>query len=118
MVEDLRPEVIVRADRDKLRQVLANPGRQCARRVRRDTATGGRRLAIALTTTNGTATLHVSDTGPGIPEDARARLFEPFFSSSPSGTGLGLAIARRTVEAHGGRITAEPANLARGRPSA
>jgi len=39
-----------------------------------------------------------------VPADALPHLFEPFFSTKPSGTGLGLAIARRTIEAHGGRI--------------
>jgi signal transduction histidine kinase len=44
-----------------------------------------------------------------VPADALGRLFEPFFTLKPQGTGLGLAIARRTIEAHGGRVTATPA---------
>jgi signal transduction histidine kinase len=48
--------------------------------------------------------LSVSDTGTGLSADARARLFEPYFSTKSSGTGLGLAIARRVVLGHGGAI--------------
>jgi signal transduction histidine kinase len=46
----------------------------------------------------------VADDGPGVPEAARGRLFEPYFTTKSSGTGLGLAICRRLVEAHGGTI--------------
>jgi two-component system sensor histidine kinase AtoS len=48
--------------------------------------------------------LHVVDTGAGIEQEARERVFRPFHTSRPGGTGLGLPIARRTVEAHGGRL--------------
>lgn len=47
--------------------------------------------------------LHVCDNGAGVPDDLRARLFQPFASRSPGGTGLGLAIVARIAEAHGGR---------------
>ena len=46
----------------------------------------------------------IADDGPGVPEAARSRLFEPYFTTKSSGTGLGLAICRRLVEAHGGAI--------------
>lgn len=55
----------------------------------------------------GYAQLRVSDTGPGIPMHARARLFEPFFSTKgpEGGTGMGLTVVARTVQEHDGRIS-------------
>ncbi|MGH3117250.1 MAG: ATP-binding protein, partial [Gaiellales bacterium] len=49
----------------------------------------------------------VQDTGPGIPEDERDRIFRPFWSRDGGGTGLGLAIARELAAAHGGHIVLE-----------
>ena len=51
--------------------------------------------------------IRVCDNGPGLDVEARASVFEPFFTTKTKGTGLGMAIAKRVVEAHGGRITAE-----------
>jgi two-component system nitrogen regulation sensor histidine kinase NtrY len=52
----------------------------------------------------GEVLLEVEDTGSGLTPEARARLFEPYFSTKSSGTGLGLAIVRRVVLGHGGSI--------------
>ena len=52
----------------------------------------------------------VEDNGPGIPEEIRGRLFEPFTTTKANGTGLGLSIARKLTEALGGRIAIEPAS--------
>lgn len=52
--------------------------------------------------------IHVryQDNGPGLSNDCRRHLFEPFYTTKPKGTGLGMAITRRIVEAHGGTIEA------------
>jgi signal transduction histidine kinase len=50
--------------------------------------------------------ISVSDNGPGVPQDIRARIFEPFYSTKGhAGTGLGLAVARKIVEELGGKLT-------------
>ncbi|MQA89950.1 MAG: PAS domain-containing protein [Gemmatimonas sp.] len=48
--------------------------------------------------------LSVRDTGPGVQDDIRDRIFDPFFTRRSGGTGLGLALVQRAVEAHGGAI--------------
>src|SRR6266568_3579921 len=46
----------------------------------------------------------IADHGPGIPEEQRQRVFEPYFTTKQDGTGLGLALVRQTIEAHHGTI--------------
>jgi PAS domain S-box-containing protein len=71
----------------------------------------GSEVLVLLTDRNGAVEIQVKDTGPGVPEEDRARIFEPFFQSPmATGTGarglfgIGLTIAREVVEAHDGRI--------------
>ncbi len=53
---------------------------------------------------NGWLRVSVEDSGPGVPDDLKKKIFEPFVSSRSEGSGLGFAIAREIVEAHGGTL--------------
>src|ERR1700732_3359144 len=70
-------------------------------------------VAVRASASNGSFTVAVRDTGPGIPESDHGRIFEEFQQADTSstrkkgGTGLGLAIVKRIVEMHGGRIGVE-----------
>lgn len=54
--------------------------------------------------------LSVEDNGPGVPDEVRARMFNPFFTTRHTGTGLGLAIVHRIVDAHAGLVRVKDAS--------
>ncbi len=56
-----------------------------------------------------TVVIRIADHGPGVPDDQRDRIFEPYVTTKPGGTGLGLALAKQTVVAHGGTLRIETA---------
>ena len=56
---------------------------------------------------SGAIAVRVIDSGPGISESARPKLFHPFFTTKPGGNGLGLAIVHRAVEAHKGVVVVD-----------
>lgn len=62
------------------------------------------RLWLDMDHVQHTASFNVADSGPGVPEDDRERIFSAFFSTKDGGMGMGLAICRSIVEAHHGRI--------------
>lgn len=67
-------------------------------------AMGGEGTLSFSITQDSLAVFFVEDSGPGISDDMKDRIFEPFFSTKERGTGLGLASVYSVVEAHGGRI--------------
>jgi signal transduction histidine kinase len=95
-----RPVIV--ADGDRVLQIISN----LLSNAFRWTPDGGH-VALELDQANGLISVAVQDTGPGIPEDERDRIFRPFWSRDGGGTGLGLAIARELAAAHGGHIDLE-----------
>ncbi|MBB3268540.1 signal transduction histidine kinase [Azospirillum sp. OGB3] len=93
---DIPPGLTLRADPARLRQALANLLDNAG-------AAGGRALVCAERDPRG-VTVEVCDDGPGVPEEIRASLFQPFVSRSQGGTGLGLAIVAKVMAAHGGSV--------------
>ena len=98
--------VEVSGDRVRLRQVLDN----LLANVRAHTSAGApASVSVSADASRSVAVVDVTDTGPGIPEAERGRVFERFFRSDPSrsrdagGAGLGLAIVAAIAAAHGGR---------------
>jgi signal transduction histidine kinase len=98
---------LLRADRDRLFQALAN----LIGNALKVTTTGGVVVSARSERGEHRVAFSVRDTGPGIPEDQQERLFEPYWRghSTYKGTGLGLAITRGIVQAHGGVIRVESA---------
>jgi two-component system NtrC family sensor kinase len=67
----------------------------------------GRTLAINAAASNGAVLITVEDTGIGIRDDIKDKLFSPLFTDKAKGTGLGLAVFKRIVELHAGTISVE-----------
>ncbi len=96
----------VMADPEALRRALANLIDNAAEAMRESLL---RVLSIETCPgeRQGMAEIMIADTGPGITEDMRERLFLPWFSTRQRGTGLGLSIVAKIVQDHGGSIRAE-----------
>jgi len=104
----------VEADHDQMFRVLVNVARNAVQALEARGARDPARDQIRITgrREGSVVVLEVSDTGPGIPEKARAHLFQAFQGSTRSGgTGLGLAIAAELVRAHGGEIRLVPGTI-------
>jgi signal transduction histidine kinase len=67
----------------------------------------GGQLTIRASKKEGTALISVEDTGAGIPDENRSKLFTPLFTTKAKGQGFGLAVCKHMVEAHDGNITVE-----------
>lgn len=100
-VNEVPEDIEVTADHIQLFRVFQNLSRNAL-----DAMENGGRICFSALRQGDEIVIDVADNGPGIPEKARANLFQPFAGSGrPGGSGLGLAIARENMRLHGGDIT-------------
>jgi len=92
-------EIVLYADRDKLKQVLLNLLQNA---IEADGA--GRTITVEASQENGKMMLWTKDRGKGMDQESLKKIFQPFFTSKSKGTGLGLAIVKKLVEQMGGEI--------------
>src|SRR5439155_14632885 len=90
---------VIVSDGDRVFQIVSN----LLSNAFRWTPDGGR-VELTLAAANGTVSVSVADTGPGIKAADQERIFRPFWSRDGGGTGLGLTIAHELATALGGRI--------------
>ncbi len=90
--------LVARCDPDGIKQVLLNVLLNAVE------ATPSGIVESEARTLGGEVVVSIADRGPGIPESARRRVFDPFFSTKTRGTGLGLAVSKQIVDEHRGRI--------------
>ncbi len=94
------------ADKVQVQQVLVNLIRNAMEAMQNSAA---RELLISTTPLpDDMIRMDVADTGPGISQDIVAQLFQPFISTKAYGMGVGLSVSRTIIEAHGGKLWAEP----------
>ncbi|MDD3445289.1 MAG: ATP-binding protein, partial [Zavarzinia sp.] len=102
-------EGLIAGDAELLRRAFENILRNALRHAPQGSTVDVTLHDTATPDAGGRVEVVIADQGKGVPEEALARMFEPFVranGSSPGGFGLGLAIARRAVLSHGGTITA------------
>ncbi len=95
--------VTLGCDRRQVAQALTNLLQNAADALG-DPGRPGGEIKVHLTDAEGIVALEVSDNGPGLPEEDRHRLTEPYVTHRVKGTGLGLAIVQKVMEDHGGRL--------------
>ncbi len=90
----------VRGDAGLLEQVLLNLLTNAVQAM--EGQEREKRIEVASAARDGQVVVSVADSGPGVPEDIREKIFDPFFTRKKGGTGIGLAFSRRVVSDHGG----------------
>ena len=98
---DVPPNTLLTADREMFRRALLNLILNSV-----DAMPEGGEIVITSYDTPRGFELEIADSGPGLSDEDKRRVFEPFYSTKQNGTGLGLSIVYHVAEAHGGTVTA------------
>jgi K+-sensing histidine kinase KdpD len=100
LTKNVKFKGLVRLDQDKMVRVFYNIASNA-----RDAMSEGGSLTVATEAQEGNVRIDFMDTGSGMPEEVKNRIFEPFMSyGKKHGTGLGMAIVKKVIDDHGGKI--------------
>ena len=99
IVTDIKVPIKIKADSTLLRQALTNVIKNAAEAIE-----GVGKIKVKVNLSGDIVEVSISDTGCGIPDEIKNKLFLPFFTTKQGGTGLGLALVQKIIIAHGGSI--------------
>ena len=98
----LQPDIKLRTDSSYLKRIMTNLGTNAIQAMPK-----GGTLAIVTECTDNRVRISVSDTGEGISDEAKGKIFTPLFTTKAKGQGFGLAVVKKLVEELHGSITFE-----------
>ncbi|MGB2869463.1 MAG: ATP-binding protein [Bacteroidota bacterium] len=100
LIKDAQFKGVIKLDQDKMVRVFYNIASNA-----RDAMPQGGTLTVRTREDNGFVTVEFTDSGTGMPEEVKKRIFEPFMTfGKKHGTGLGMAIVKKVIDDHGGKI--------------
>jgi signal transduction histidine kinase len=94
-----QPPAAISGDADLLKQAVLNVCRNAL-----ESMPNGGKMTVEVARESSEWVLSVADTGPGIPEEEREKIFQLYYSTKPQGSGIGLAMTFRALQLHGGSI--------------
>ena len=106
VVHEDRKAPIVAVNAQEIKQVVLNLITNAAETLNQEETPG--RIGIQTRQQGHHVRIRVEDSGDGIPEDLREKIFDPFYTTKHGSSGIGLSISQRIVEDHGGTLTVEP----------
>jgi two-component system, NtrC family, sensor kinase len=106
VVIEEQSHALVMAIFTELQQVVLNFAINAEQAMLQQSDDGDRRIVIRTGDRDGWAWIEVEDSGPGVPPEEEAKLFQPFYTTKPvgEGTGLGLSVSYDIIRSHNGRI--------------
>ncbi|MBN1396925.1 MAG: HAMP domain-containing histidine kinase, partial [Bacteroidetes bacterium] len=103
LVKEMGFKGMVKLDQDKMVRVFYNIASNA-----RDAMSEGGSLTVTAAEQDGFVRISFKDTGSGMPEEVKNRIFEPFMTyGKKHGTGLGMSIVKKVIDDHGGKIEIE-----------
>ncbi|MGD8653904.1 MAG: ATP-binding protein, partial [Desulfobacterales bacterium] len=97
------------ADRNLIEEIVLNLLNNASEAMK--AMEGGKKVEIASFAKDDHIIIQISDSGPGVPQEIRDKIFDPYFTTKHEGTGIGLSLCHRIINDHGGTLTVADSHL-------